>query len=210
MQALEELAKSGKASVRDFQEEMNDFSIARLNNEELVRLTDILLGFPGIIDTVTKYPATVKGNLGTVSYYYLVKGDLTPRLIDSQVDRLVTLRQQMTRYTNKHKQLARKEYDYVEPVTCSIDDVQHHFRDLDVNDGRRFKAVLEGVNAALHCPDIVPENTILAFGHRWFNVKQFVVVFEYGAKTADALKEDGRKKMFLEGAQGLQHYLSGL
>lgn len=207
MTTLDDLVGRGKASVEEVNEALGEITFTRLDDKDLMKITQQLLGFPTIFDAVAKYPGFYKAQFDLVFYYNAVKGTLTPSLTDSHIQRLTKLRRHIGKYVSREKTQARNPHEVIQPPIHSINEVRQHFEDLDICDGRKLTAVLEGMNLALHCPEIVPYHAIQAFRDRWYSVKQFHADYQWGNKTAMELREDGRKDMFLQGVANLNHYL---
>lgn len=205
--SLEELAERGVLNVVELNDSLESAPLTSLDDNDLADIERIIFRFPSLIDTVATYPFHYKKFFDQSTYYFDVKGKFSPKMRDSQVRTLMKFRGNTGRFVDKNSKSAKEPHQMMEEEFYSLDEIQKHFKFMDIYDGRRFKAVLNGTSMALHCPDIVPKNVKKAFGHRWYNVKQFETEYAWGPKSVRELKDDGRKEMFTEGISKLIHYL---
>tara|TARA_Y100000310_G_scaffold327075_1_gene392880 strand:- start:1152 stop:1796 length:645 start_codon:yes stop_codon:yes gene_type:complete len=210
MKKINELANRGFTSIEEVGEALKDLRINKLDDSELVELTENLFGFPTIIDEVTEHPEYYMKGFDLFLYYNGVKGEVTPKLAEGQAQRIMGFRRNLNRHLNADEDSIKTPHRLIKPRTYELGDVINYFEDIDyidIHDRRKLRAVLDGMTLALHCPEIIPQKAKEAFGYRWYNVKQFHVDYERAIKTPMKLKQDGRKKMFLEGVENLTHHL---
>ncbi len=204
---LYELFDRGILSIEEVSEALKDLSFVRLNDEELVEIGRRLLEYPTLVEEGTKHSGYYKKGFDLVSYYHGIKGRVSPRMADNQAQRLLRFRNTLNRSLERFLELGEKQHDKVPLPIYNLSEVVDGFKDLNIHDGRRLTSVLESTTKALYCPKIVPENAIEVFGGNWYNVKQFHADFEYRIKKSTELRSDGRKRMFIEGIEGLDRYL---
>jgi hypothetical protein len=210
MKKLNELANRGFTSIEEVGEALSDLRINKLDDSELVQLTENLFGFPTIIKEVTEHPEFYMKGFDLFLYYNGVKGQVTPKLAEGQAQRLARFKRNLNRHLNTDGDSIKKPHGSIKPQTYELNDVRGYFEDMDyinIHDGRKLRAVFDGMTLALHCPEIILQKAKEAFGYRWYNVKQFHVDYEWEIKTPVELGRDGRKKMFLEGVENLTHHL---